>query len=39
LLTLFDHWTRLEGFAGQFGILKNKLDPATRSFFQQQLGL
>ena len=39
LLTLFDHWARLEGFAGQFGIRKNDLDPATRLFFQQRLGL
>lgn len=39
LLTLFDHWTRLTGFAGQFGIQKDSLDPATKEFFQKRLGL
>jgi hypothetical protein len=39
LLALFDHWSRLEGFAGQFGILGNKLDAATRAFFQERLEL
>jgi hypothetical protein len=39
LLSLLDHWSRLAGFAGQFRIAKEKLDPATQLFFQERLGL
>jgi hypothetical protein len=39
LLTLFDHWSRLEGFAGQYNIRKKDLNPETQLAFQQLLAL
>jgi hypothetical protein len=38
LLTLFDHWSRLEGFAGHFQDRKD-LSAETRLTFQELLGL